>query len=224
MRFHSSTRCLWTFGLTTLMGLACAGCGQQFGTLLYFMGAGRGEKVQPQIELTKDRLAVFVDDPDELISTPEAIGELINEIGKIFRANDVNQKVVAADEVIRHVYSRPEHARWSIRQVGEKLGAVQVLYIKVRRFALHDRPGDPLYRGQWEVAVKLVSTERQADVRLWPPGLQGMMVKVDTPISQAEDTAHAVNLAKGMARELAQRIAFFFYEHTLDAEQELNRS
>jgi hypothetical protein len=188
------------------------------------MGVGQGKKVKAQFTLTKGPLAVFVDDPSGLVSVPEATNLLISELTTNFRTRKVNTKVVSPERLAREVYSRPESQNWSIRQVGEKLGAEQVLHIRVRRFRLHDEPGDPLYQGQWQVTIKVISTERRPDVRLWPKSIEGYDVAVTTSSEHSDDEAHGVEVARQMARTLAQEITYLFCDHTLAEREEAGES
>lgn len=210
------------------LGLAAAvllgGCGPQAGAALYWMGVGQGKKIKAQFTLTKGPLAVFVDDPSGLVSVPEATTLLITELDKNFRTRKINTNVVSPERLAREVYSRPESQNWSLRQVGEKLGAEQVLHIRVRRFRLHDEPGDPLYRGQWQVTVKVISTERQPDVRLWPKSIEGYDMGVSTTSEHSDDEAHGVQVGRRMARMLAQEITFLFCDHTAREREEAAES
>jgi hypothetical protein len=200
---------------------AYIGCGPRFGALLYWSGVGHGHKVKAQFELTEEKLAVFVDDPNGLIALPEATDELISELIRLFAEHEVNFNVVNAEEITAAVYSRPESARWSIRQIGEELGAAQVLYIEVLDFGLQEQPRSPLYQGRWQVEVKVISTSREHDVRLWPKQPMGQRVEVNTPLEQTDDPAFPVELSRRMAGTLAQKIAFFFYDHKLDDEEKV---
>jgi len=210
------------------LGLAAVvllgGCGPQAGAALYWMGVGQGKKIKAQFTLTKGPLAVFVDDPSGLVSVPEAANLLITELDKNFRSRKINANVVSPERLAREVYSRPESQNWSIRQVGEKLGAEQVLHIRVRRFRLHDEPGDPLYQGQWQVTIKVVSTQRQPDVRLWPKSIEGHDVAVVTSSEHSDDEAFGVEVARRMARMLAQEITFLFCDHTAREREEAAES
>jgi len=226
MKNHSNVR---RAGMAVAgLGLAAVvlldGCGPQFGAALYWMGVGQGKKVKAQFRLTKGPLVVFVDDPSGLVSVPEATNLLISELATNFRTRKVNTKVVSPERLAREVYSRPESQNWSIRQVGEKLGAEQVLHIRVRRFRLHDEPGDPLYKGQWQVTIKVISTERQQDVRLWPQSIEGYDVAVGTTSEHSDDEAFGVAVARQMARKLAREITFLFCDHTVREREEAAES
>jgi hypothetical protein len=211
-------------GLSLVAAVLLSGCGPQFGAALYWMGVGQGKKIKAQFKLTEGPLAVFVDDPSGLVSVPEATALLITELDRNFRSRKVNSKVVRPERLAREVYSRPESQNWSIRQVGEKLGAEQVLHIRVRRFRLHDEPGDPLYKGQWQVTIKVISAERQADVRLWPKSIEGYDVAVATTSEHSDDEAHGVIVARQMARMLAREITFLFCDHTAREREEAAES
>ncbi|HUW84279.1 MAG TPA: hypothetical protein VMZ31_15950 [Phycisphaerae bacterium] len=207
-------------GLSLAAAVLLGGCGPQAGAALYWMGVGQGKKIKAQFTLTKGPLAVFVDDPSGLVSVPEATTLLITELDRNFRTRKVNTNVVSPEKLVRVVYSHPESQNWSIRQVGEKLGAEQVLHIRVRRFRLHDEPGDPLYKGQWQVTIKVVSTQRQPDVRLWPKSIEGHDMAVVTSSEHSDDEAFGVELARRMARMLAQQITFLFCDHTAQEQEE----
>jgi hypothetical protein len=207
-------------GLSLVAVVLLGGCGPKAGVALYWMGVGQGKKIKAQFTLTKGPLAVFVDDPSGLVSVPEAATLLITELDRNFRTRKINANVVSPEKLARVVYSHPESQNWSTRQVGEKLGAEQVLHIRVRRFRLRDEPGDPLYKGQWQVTIKVISTERQTDVRLWPTGIEGHDVAVGTSTEHSDDEAFGVELASRMARMLAQQITFLFCDHRAQEQEE----
>lgn len=207
---------------TPILLSACLlfGCGPSAGAMFYWLGLGQQQQVPAQFTLTRGPLAIFVDDPDGLLSVPEASTALIEELANLFARNNINHQVVPAERVARLIYSRPATNSWSIRKVGEELGAQQVLYIQVRQFRLRQQPRDPIFQGQWTVAIKVISTERKHNVRLWPKRPEGQQVKVTTPMHPPQGSGYEVKLARRMAKMLARKIAFYFYKHPLRAEQQ----
>ncbi|MCG8405234.1 MAG: hypothetical protein MI923_08565 [Phycisphaerales bacterium] len=196
--------------LTTAMLTPCLGCIQFAALLANLQG---GEVIEEEFTLTEKPLLILIDDPNSLITQPKAIRELHLTISTNFTEWDVNHRIIPLREVQRLEQSERNFGKMSIREIGEKLGADQVLYIRVYRFTLEGEPGAPLFKGAFDVRVKVVSTERTAEVRLWPREQAGRLVQVSTdPTSMGGDKS-ATEIASELGIRLGRRIAAFFYEH-----------
>jgi hypothetical protein len=99
----------------------------------------------------------------------------------------------------------------SARQIGEKLGAEQVLYIGVDRFTLNSEPGAPIFKGEFVARVKVLSTAREKDVRLWPDGESGRRVSATTDPTPADGDKTGADVATELGIKLGQEVAKFFY-------------
>lgn len=199
--------------VTTLALLlpAVVGC-QQIAAVLAV--ASGGDTVDAEYKLPEGLLAVVVDEPEPLGVTPEAIATFHKTFEETLSANKIKTRIVALAEVQRLQQTETNYEELSIRQLGEKLGAEQVLYVRVKYWALKENPEDVQYAGRWRVGVKIVSTERKSDVRLWPrDGAEDRTIEVKTDPSLDDSLAAPVRVAEQLARKLGKKTAQYFYDH-----------
>jgi hypothetical protein len=177
-----------------------------------------GEVIDPEYTLTKGPLLVMIDDTRNFVTQPKAIRELHATIAENFLEFDVNRRIIPLSE-FRHLRQTERKLdKMKTREIGEKLGAEQILYVWVERFTLRAEPGAPLFQGEFAVRVKVLSTERIRDVRLWPRSGSGRLCVATTkPVSEGGEVS-ATDVAKKLGRKLGQKIAGLFYEHREFAE------
>jgi hypothetical protein len=173
-----------------------------------------GEVIAAEHTLESTPLLIMLEDPRNLVEQPRALRELHREVAARFDKFNVNRRVKPFEDWMRFRQSEPKYDDMTIRQVGEKLGVDQVLYISVERFTLQAEPGAPVYKGEFAVRVRVCSTERKSDVRVWPlREEQGRLVTVDTPAVSVESGRAAEDVAAELGRKLGTQIAKLFYEH-----------
>lgn len=198
-----------------LLPLWSSGCIQMAALWTNMTG---GDVIDPEYVLSKGPLLVLIDDRNSLITQPTAMRELHKGIADRFLEYRVNSRVVPFIEWQRLQQSDKGYDKMTIREIGAKLGADQVLYIRVDRFTLHDEPGAPLFKGDFAVRVKVVSTARQNDVRLWPRERSGRRVSATTEPEFSDGDKSASEVTEELAQQLSHKIAEFFYEHREFAE------
>ncbi len=169
-----------------------------------------GDWIEPEFELSQEPLLVLIDDPNGLVTEPRAIREAYLTISEIFLEFKVNKMIVPFQEWQR-LRADPKYASYSVRQIGEKLGARQVLHVGVERFTLHAEAGAPIFKGQFAARVKVLSTERQKDVRLWPEGESGRRLEVETTPTPSDGEVTAADVAKELGIKMGQEVAKLFY-------------
>mgnify|MGYP000552705894 CR=1 FL=1 len=197
--------------LTLLPVLACStGCVQMAAVWANITG---GDVVEPEFKLTKEPLLILIDDPNSLITEPQAVRDLHKAMAAIFLEFNVNRQVVPFENWQTFQRTAKNYNRLSVREIGEKLGAVQVLYLGVDRFTLQAEPGAPIYKGEFAVRVKVLSTEPKRDVRLWPREEAGRRIAVTTQPTPADGDVSAADVARELAEKLADAVARLFYEH-----------
>ncbi len=197
------------FGL--LVCCASSGCVGMASTWAIMTG---GELIATEHTLDPTPLLIMIEDKQNLVEQPRALRELHREIADRFDKFHVNRRVKPFEDWMRFRQAEPKYDSMTIRQVGEKIGVDQVLYISVERFTLHAEPGAPVYKGEFSARVRVCSTERKADVRVWPrQEEQGRLVAVDTPAVSVESERTAEDVAAELGRKLGVQIAKLFYEH-----------
>lgn len=172
-----------------------------------------GDVVEPEFVITKGPLLILIDDRASLVTEPRSLRDVQKAISEAFIEYRVNNMVVPFQDWRRLQQSAKHYDRLSIREIGEKLGADQILYLRVDRFTLKAEPGAPLFKGEFAVRAKILSTERKNDIRLWPRHESGRRVMVTTPPESSDGDRSSAEIAKELATKLGEAVAKLFYEH-----------
>ena len=208
------TRRLWRISALGFLMLSVApltGC-QQFAALWANMSGG--DVVEPQFKLSKGPLLVLLDDPNEdQLSDLRVYQEVHRTISENFLHFDVNKRVIPFEDWARLRQSETKYGSLKTRQIGEKLGAEQILQMHIVRFVVQPEPGAAIFQGEFTVNVKVLSTEAKRDVRLWPNEDSGKRVSVTTPTEPADGDRTASDVSQELAIKLGKEVAKLFYEH-----------
>lgn len=199
-----------------------AGCGQQLGALLYH--AMPEVKSKAEYKLNPTRLAILIDDPYGSLPRSDLRGQLHTTLAAELTAHKVQATIVPMGEMARVESGNRDYDTMSIRAVGEKVQADQVLYISIVTFGVGEEAKHGVYRGEAKALVKICSTERKAAVRLWPSTGDGYVVQIAQPAEQVEEWGNkkaAEAYANTIADRLGKRIAMLFYEHSAEGEGDL---
>ncbi len=172
-----------------------------------------GDWIPADFTLTKEPLLVLIDDRSGIVTEPKSIREAHKTIAVNFAEFKVNHNVIPFEEWQRLAQTDKKYGRYSIRQVGEKLGAEQVLYLNVERFTLHGEPGAPVFKGEFTVRVKVLSTNREKDVRVWPSEESGKRVSVSSAPIPIDSEKSASDIATELGIKLGKEVAMMFYGH-----------
>lgn len=186
---------------------ACASCANMAAAWANITG---GDWIEAEYKLSTAPLLILVDDRSSLVSEPKAIREVHQTISEIFLKFDVNKNVIPFQDWQR-LQSDPKYNGMSVRQIGERLGAEQVLAINVEKFTLQGEGGAPIFKGIFVCRVRVLSTERKSDVRLWPEGDAGRRVEVMTDPKPMDSDSSAADVAKELGIKMGQKVAEFFY-------------
>ena len=172
-----------------------------------------GDKIPAEYTLTKGPLLVFIDAADSAPIEQHAVRQLHKTISDAFLESGANRRVVPFENWQALQQSAKGYNRLSIREIGEKLGADQVLYLRVDRFVLEDEPNSPLYKGECVVRIKVLSTEGKHDVRLWPREEKGKRVSAGTDPIAKDGGKSSGDIAKELATKTGDVVAKLFYEY-----------
>lgn len=188
-----------------------SGC-QQFAALWANMSGG--DVVKPEFELTKGPILLLLDDRNEdQLSDPRVYQELHQTLSENFLHFKVNSRVIPYEDWSRLRQSESQYAKLSTRQIGEKLGAEQVVHMSIVRFVVQPEPNAEIFQGEFTVNVKVLSTETKRDIRLWPRDEGGRRVSVSTQPETADGDRTSADVGRDLARKLGQQVARLFYEH-----------
>lgn len=197
--------------ITALVALLLGATGCQQMAILWYHATG-GETINAKYKLTEGRLAVIMDDREGLLVVPATYRDTYEKLEQEFTANKVLARVVPFDEW-QKLRKSPAYDSMSIREIGEKLGADEVLYMKVTDFRLRREPGAPLFQGRFAVRVSVLSTERKRDVRKWPQQEGGEEVVGETKPESSEGDTTSNDVARELATDVATKVAKLFYDH-----------
>ncbi|HWL94771.1 MAG TPA: hypothetical protein VNT79_14720 [Phycisphaerae bacterium] len=200
----------WSIAALTFFAMPSLGCHHMAILLANMQG---GEEIEAEYEMAKGPLLIFIDDRRSQVTETKAIREMHDTIADNFLQFKVNTRVIPYREFQRLQQDEQKFEKMSAREVGEKLGADQVLYLGVQKFTLYSEPGAPLFKGIFSVRVKVLSTERKADVRLWPREKDGKLVTAETPPTPTDGDKTAPDVATEIGIKLGQRVAGLFYKH-----------
>jgi hypothetical protein len=203
---RAARRCAFLAGAIAALasGAACIGMAAMWTNIT------GGDWIDAEFELTKAPLLIFIDDRSGLVNDPHLFREVHNTIADNFLHFDVNKSVIPFQEWQR-LQSEPGFERMSIRQIGEKLGAEQVLYLGVDHFTLNTEDGAPILRGKFDVRVKVLSTERKERVRLWPQAQAGQKVSVETDPKPIDEDTRPADVVRELGIKMGQEVSLFFY-------------
>lgn len=191
--------------------LCSTGCYQMASA---FAAASGGEWVDAEFKIAEGPLLVLIDDLDDLVTEPRAIKEVHETISDIFYEFKINRLVIPFEEWQTLRQTDKDYDTLSIREIGEKLGAEQVLYVKIIRFSLSDEPGADIYKGHFVARTKVLSTRSGRDVRLWPEtDPAGEKVEATTAPEPIDGDRSAFEVARELSIKLGQGVAKNFYGH-----------
>jgi len=198
-------------GCLALTAAASSGCVQMAALWANMSG---GDWIDPEHTLTKGPLLLLLDDPNEdQLSEPRVYEEVHRTISQNFLQFDVNKRVIPYEDWSRLRQSESKYAKLSAREIGEKLGAEQILYMRIVRFVLQPEPGAEIFQGEFTVNVKVLSTEGKRDIRLWPKDEGGRRVTVTTQTEAADGDRSAADVSQELAIKMGKEVAKIFYGH-----------
>ena len=172
------------------------------------------EKIPAKYTLDEtQRTLILVDAP----RSPEVVKRTLTQaINKELTARGLLGEVVPYGDVVALRTRTPEYNRLAVTEVGEKLGAQNVICVHISTFKLKDNPADVLWHGQMETRVKVVAVVKDnTSARLWPTDSPaGYSVG---PVQRDESTnassVYATALTKSLCTEMADEVAKLFYRH-----------
>jgi len=197
--------------------LECAGCMPAVGWLVNTFAPPKKIDALYKPPAGKTML-VFVDDLINPVSYEPIKGELTAQLNSVLEANKVSGRTVRYEDLLSLMASTPGFNRLSVSEVGQKLGADIVLYVKIDRFSLKENEATPLWQGTLATTVRMVEVQKG---RLWPDDRpEGYPVRPaeTTPQTHPSPTYGEV-LSKILAIQMADRIGKLFYDHSIPADE-----
>lgn len=206
-----------------LAALLVAGCGEQFGAFLYFMGWYPHQKVAPEYRLTPGRLAVLIDDDADQVTSPDVYNRFTEKFAEELLDNEVVTKVIPYAQLKELQQREPSFDQIAADRVGKLLEADQVLWIKVDRFDTGNiGASDVSETAVFSVNLRLLTTRAKShdEVQLWPETREPRTVTAALPMSRVQFKNDPRIIAETLTDDLAVNVAQLFYEREIDESRE----
>ena len=177
------------------------------------------EKIEAEYDLPEDAtLLVLVHDPglQDDGRTVAIRHQLTARLNDQLREHGIVKRVVPYEDLLTLIIAEPAFDTYSAGEVGRKLGANQVLLVKLTEFGLKDSELDPFWHGRLKTNVQVLDTSGQV---LWPDDRP-----FGYPTEPAEhktiseiSPAYGEKVTEYLAVMMADHIAKLFYDHEIDA-------
>jgi len=192
------------------------GCTARGGQLLYAMGFGQAPLIEAQFKLTDEPVMIFVDDVHERIDWPQAERHIFDELSQALLRNKAAKKIIPLETAESLRQSIDDFNKRGCREIGERAGATQVLWLEVRDFLADEDILDSSNAAYVSVSVKVIDAtqkESRSRVRLWPATPGGHFVSVGLGAAEAAEAKTKNDISKALAVKLGDAVAKLFYEH-----------
>jgi hypothetical protein len=196
-----------------------SGCGYTGGKLLYFLGAGREPVIKAEFCLTKGPILILVDDFEERADRPAIKRYLLDELGEGLVKHKAAKRIVPHSKLDHLRQSDPAFDKRGSREVGELVGAEQVLWIEVRDVLAEEQFQDIISAAYFSASVKVINVlekEKRTRVRLWPSSSEGHRVTASLPGDAVARLKTTDAICKELAKVLAIEITKLFCNHRED--------
>ncbi len=203
--------------------LCCTACGQTSGQLFALFGVGQTKKVKAQYKLSPGPILVLVDDPQERLDWPVAERMLFDAVTQELLRQKATERTIPWETLQGMRQADPEFANLSARQVGEKAGADQMLWLEVQYFQAREELQELSDVAGFAITLKVLDPkqkESRSDVRLWPTGLDGYLVTSRLSANDVDKFRTRDLIVQALSQELAEKIARLFHDHEIDTAEE----
>ena len=205
--------------LISILAIPLSGCGAAAG-MGYFLGIGRGRKIEPLFEIPEGKLLILVDDVDNRVTWARTRQVLARFVGEELLAHEAVDAVISNESVGKLRQIDLQFSNYSAAEIGRKLGADTVLWIEVKDFFAPGEVQDTSGAAKMAVSVKLLSCgesdpDKPRSARLWPTDGGGYLIKTELSALQVHSLKTESALATKLAQKTAVPLARLFYQHTL---------
>ncbi|MBI5722861.1 MAG: hypothetical protein HZA50_02805 [Planctomycetes bacterium] len=193
-----------------------AGCNYLGGFLLAFQPPTPVD-AKYKIERGK-KILVLVDDPKNIAPYERLKNRMATSLNKQLTDNNVAASTVPHERLTNLMLSTHDFNNLRVSEIGQKLGADIVIYVKLEKFSLKDEPTTTIWNARLGTSVKVVDSRGK---KLWPTGQNTFDVEpIELPSEDKSDPNFAEELTNRLADKMADRIAKLFYNHKKPFEEE----
>ena len=197
------------FATALALAVALAGC-QLPGLLINNLPQGR---IPAAYEPPNRPTVVLVDDPGRVLPSMQFTGLIAGAVESELKRSEAITRFIPPHRVDTLRMNNNDFASWSIAHVGQRLGAEQVIHVRVGRFDLNSVP--EMYRPIAAARVKVIDAEtgrRMFPHPNRPP--RNVAVKMAYRSRNNSDTPAARTvLARRLADRLGEEVANLFHDH-----------
>jgi hypothetical protein len=210
-RMLAGSRCVVAGVALMALSLLAGGCAVAAYSAAMLQPPGR---VKAQYKPTTRPMAVLV----ESYRTQENVVDIGDSLSSLL-VREMNENkaadVLGANRVYDLRQSSPARFRTlTVAQVGQMVGAEQVLYVNILRAEVMRSVGNQLAGMTFKAQVKIVNATNGET--LWPTQLsEGFLVTVESPLARSPDAEDMHALQEGLARQAAAAIAQLFYSRVI---------
>jgi len=194
--------------LAAVIAIGLAGC-----TVGGFIAANvLPETIDALYEPTNRKTVIVVDDPDKLLPSVPLMGVTAARVEATLKEQEVITEFVPSNQVDALRFANAEFETWPIDRIGREVGAEQVIYIRIERFAIITTPDTTQPTATYRVRV----VESKTGQRLFPVDTKAGVRKTTQMNFRSVRGATRGNLSL-LERRLADRLgldaAKMFYDH-----------
>jgi hypothetical protein len=171
--------------------------------------------IEAQYTLPDQKTVVFVDDRTNILSRTQlraVIGDKVST--DLMGKNLVTETISSRDAISIARKDESMEKPMPISEIGQRVGAVTIIYVQIREFALSEPGG--LARPSALASVKVIDVPARSRLYPAPSELTGQLVttnmrEVGTELYQS--TAGRRQIEDALAAEIGAEVAKLFYKH-----------
>jgi len=204
--------------LLVTTALLVGGCGYTGGKMLYFLGFGEGKLIKAKFQFAEGPVLIFVDDFTNRVDIPSAKSDLTDQLAQELLRHESAKKIIPYATLQRIQQSDPSFPKLSCREIGERVGAEQVLWVRVENYVVMEEVYESSSAAHITTTIKVIDAKEKKDrrkVRLWPGSIEGFPVTASLTGSDVLRLKTRPAISKELTGKLAEDIAKLFYEHRL---------
>ena len=209
LRPHVSAR---TLLLMSVGFTAATGC-QYIG---WFLENATPSPIKAEHKPEDIKTVVLVDDPKQLLTTPQMKGQIATKIGRDLIKNNVlsEDRLIDPGRITRARIDHTDFGRWYVEDIADHVGAEQVIHVQITDFHLGKL--DDEYRPSATVRVKVwhIPERKQTfpDAES-PRDYAEKRVRLQSIDPSFTTRTRSIALSQSLASAVADKTAKLFYDH-----------
>ena len=192
-----------------LLAVLPAGCGPFYG--LFIAPLVPKKKVLAEHEMQGKNVLVWVEISATTGHSPILRRELTLKLKEELILNEAVGQIIDYNRLVRFRHRNPRLAELSIKELGGKFQADEVLYILINKYKLKHEAGEGYYHASSGGYVKVIDVATGR--RLWPTGQNHRFFHVDGGVTMGDGQQFENEQVRKLCTSTAKKIAPFFYEH-----------